>query len=114
MRLHTGLPGRTAEAGDSHAAFTSHSLSLSSIQNILGISKRYNQEAANAQTAAEMLQEDAKAWKETLKGAWAGKLAETQMVRVMETPLVLQLVGAKALPIYMSQGKFMQIKKGAS
>nr|DAX84660.1 MAG TPA: crystallin beta/gamma motif-containing protein [Caudoviricetes sp.] len=37
MRLHTGLPGRTAEAGDSHAAFTSHSLSLSSIQHILGI-----------------------------------------------------------------------------
>ena len=69
------------------------------------------QGAANAQTAAERLKEDAKAWKKTLKGAWAGKLQETQMFRVMETPLVLQLVGAKALPIYMSQGKLMQIKK---
>ncbi|MGP1470948.1 MAG: MuF-C-terminal domain-containing protein [Schwartzia sp. (in: firmicutes)] len=111
MRLHPGLPGRTAETGDSHAAFASHSLSLSSIQNILGIRKRYNQEAANAQTAAERLQADAKAWKETLAGAWAGKLAKTQMFRVMETPLVLQLVGAKTLPIYMSQGKLMKIKK---
>jgi len=77
----------------------------------ISIIERYNQEAANAQTAAERLKADAKAWKETLKGAWAGKLAETQMFRVMETPLVLQLVGAKALPIYMSQGKLMKIKK---
>jgi hypothetical protein len=71
----------------------------------------FYQEAANAQTAAERLKEDAKAWKETLKAAWAGRLTETQMFRVMETPLVLQLVGAKALPIYMSQGKLMKIKK---
>lgn len=77
----------------------------------ISIIERYNQEAANAQTAAERLQADAKAWKETLKGAWAGKLAETQMFRVMETPLVLQLVGAEALPLYMSQGKLMKIKK---
>ena len=73
--------------------------------------ERLNQEAANAQMAAERLQADAKAWKETLKAAWAGKMSETQMLRVMETPLVLQLVGAKALPLYMSQGKLMKIKK---
>lgn len=69
------------------------------------------QEAANAQMAAERLKADAKAWKKTLKEAWAGKMSETQMFRVMETPLVLQLVGAKALPIYMAQKKLMQVKK---
>ena len=77
----------------------------------ISIIERYNQEAANAQRAAERLKEDAKAWKETLKEAWAGKMSETQMFRVMETPLVLQLVGAKALPIYMAQKKLMQVKK---
>lgn len=77
----------------------------------ISIIERYNQEAANAQMAAERLQADAKAWKETLKAAWAGKMSETQMFRVMETPLVLQLVGAKALPIYMAQKKLMQVKK---
>lgn len=77
----------------------------------ISIIERYNQEAANAQMAAQRLKEDAKAWKETLKAAWAGKMSETQMFRVMETPLVLQLVGAKALPIYMAQKKLMQVKK---
>lgn len=42
VRLHPGLPGRIAEASDSHAASTSHSLSISSIQEKLGISKREN------------------------------------------------------------------------
>ena len=77
----------------------------------ISIIERYNQEAANAQMAAQRLKEDAKAWKETLKAAWAGKLPETQMLHVMETPLVLQLIGAKALPIYMAQGKLMRIKR---
>ena len=79
--------------------------------NAVSIIERYNQEAANAQMAAERLKADAKAWKETLKAAWSGKMSETQMFRVMETPLVLELVGAKALPIYMAQKKLMQVKK---
>ena len=39
---HPGHPGRNAEARDSQAVFPSHSLSLSSIQEKLGISKREN------------------------------------------------------------------------
>lgn len=36
MRIHTGLPDRTAKAGGSHAAIISHSLYISSIQQRLG------------------------------------------------------------------------------
>ena len=42
VRRYPGLPSRTAEAGDNHAVTTSHSLSFSSIQEKLGISKREN------------------------------------------------------------------------
>lgn len=40
VRLHPGHPGRIAGASDSHAASTSHSLSVSIIQEELGISKK--------------------------------------------------------------------------
>lgn len=50
--LHPGLPGRIAEAGDSHIDFSSHSLSISRIQQELGIDKGER----NRNTATEVYQ----------------------------------------------------------
>ena len=65
---------------------------------------------AKEQTADEKLKADAKAWKQTLKEAWEGNMPESQMLKVMETPLALQLAGAKPLPLYMRQSKLMKIR----
>lgn len=65
---------------------------------------------AKEQTADEKLKADAKARKQTLKEAWEGNMPESQMLKVMETPLALQLAGAKPLPLYMRQSKLMKIR----
>ncbi|WP_298593502.1 hypothetical protein, partial [uncultured Mitsuokella sp.] len=65
---------------------------------------------AKEHTADEKLKADAKAWKRTLKEAWEGNMPESQMLKVMETPLALQLAGAKPLPMYMRQSKLMKIR----
>lgn len=45
VRRYPGFPSHTAEAGSNHAITTSHSLSISSIQQALGIDKRFSQMA---------------------------------------------------------------------
>lgn len=45
VRRYPGFPSHTAEAGGNHAITTSHSLSISSIQQALGIDKRFSQMA---------------------------------------------------------------------
>lgn len=73
------------------------------------ILERYEQ-AASVQTAAVKLEADRLAWKETLKAAWKEKQDTGQMLKVMETPLALQMVGAKLLPMYLSGSKLQDIK----
>ena len=62
------------------------------------------------ETADEKLEADSKAWKRTLAEAWKGNMPGSQMLKVMETPLALQLVGAKDLPMYIKQSKLMDIR----
>ena len=45
VRRYPGFPSHTAEAGSNHAITASHSLSISSIQQALGIDKRFSQMA---------------------------------------------------------------------
>ena len=45
VRRYPGFPSYTAEAGSNHAITASHSLSISSIQQALGIDKRFSQMA---------------------------------------------------------------------
>ena len=67
-------------------------------------------ESTKRETADEKLEADSKAWKRTLAEAWKGNMPGSQMLKVMETPLALQLVGAKDLPMYIKQSKLMDIR----
>ena len=67
-------------------------------------------ESTKGETADEKLEADSKAWKRTLAEAWKGNMPGSQMLKVMETPLALQLVGAKDLPMYIRQSKLMDIR----
>ena len=67
-------------------------------------------ESTKGETADEKLAADSKAWKRTLAEAWKGNMPGSQMLKVMETPLALQLVGAKDLPMYIRQSKLMDIR----
>ena len=67
-------------------------------------------ESTKGETADEKLEADSKAWKRTLAEAWKGNMPGSQMLKVMETPLALQLVGAKDLPMYIKQSKLMDIR----
>ena len=67
-------------------------------------------ESTKGETADEKLAADSKAWERTLAEAWKGNMPGSQMLKVMETPLALQLVGAKDLPMYIKQSKLMDIR----
>ena len=69
------------------------------------------QEAPTIFTAEDRLKADSKAWKGTLRKAWKGDMPDTTMLPVMQTPLVLKLVGAPDYPMVMRQSKLMKIKK---
>lgn len=69
------------------------------------------QEAPTIFTAEDRLKADSKAWKGTLRNAWKGDMPDTTMLPVMQTPLVLKLVGAPDYPMVMRQSKLMKIKK---
>nr|DAE98820.1 MAG TPA: Type I restriction enzyme Methylase [Caudoviricetes sp.] len=69
------------------------------------------QETPTIFTAEDRLKADKKAWKGTLRKAWKGDMPDTTMLPVMQTPLVLKLVGAPDYPIVMRQSKLMKIKK---
>ena len=69
-----------------------------------------NKDKTKGETADEKLAADSKAWKRTLAEAWKGNMPGSQMLKVMETPLALQLVGAKDLPMYIKQSKLMDIR----
>ncbi len=69
-----------------------------------------NEDKTKGETADEKLEADSKAWKRTLAEAWKGNMPGSQMLKVMETPLALQLVGAKDLPMYIKQSKLMDIR----
>ena len=69
-----------------------------------------NEDKTKGETADEKLAADSKAWKRTLAEAWKGNMPGSQMLKVMETPLALQLVGAKDLPMYIRQSKLMDIR----
>lgn len=69
-----------------------------------------NEDKTKGETADEKLAADSKAWKRTLAEAWKGNMPGSQMLKVMETPLALQLVGAKDLPMYIKQSKLMDIR----
>lgn len=60
-------------------------------------------------TAEELLTADSRAWKETLREAW-NSTGSSKMLPVMDTPLVLQLVGAKHLPMFLAGSKLQKIK----
>lgn len=53
---------------------------------------------------------DEKEWAETLDHIYAGEKI-TGAVRVMHTPLVMQMVGARDLPVYIGISKVMKVKK---
>lgn len=67
------------------------------------------QEAPTTFTAEDRLKADSKAWKEELRKAWNGTSRGT-MIPVMDTPLVLDLIGAKHLPIFLAGSKLQKIK----
>ena len=69
-----------------------------------------NKDKTKGETADEKLEADSKAWERTLAEAWEGNMPGSQMLKVMETPLALQLVGAKDLPMYIRQSKLMDIR----
>ncbi len=71
----------------------------------VSIINTYNQEA-NAPTAEAKLSADEKAWEAVID-----KIETTpdKLVRVMQTPLSLQLVGVKDLPVYMDAFKIKRI-----
>lgn len=69
------------------------------------------QETPTIFTAEDRLKADKKAWKGTLRKAWKGDMPDTTMLPVMQTPLVLKLVGAPDYPMVMRQSKLMKIKK---
>ena len=69
------------------------------------------QETPTIFTAEDRLKADKKAWKGTLRKAWKGDMPDTTMLPVMQTPLVLKLVGALDYPMVMRQSKLMKIKK---
>ena len=60
-------------------------------------------------SAEEQLTADSLAWKETLRKAW-NSTGSSKMLPVMDTPLVLQLVGAKHLPMFLAGRKLQKIK----
>lgn len=67
------------------------------------------QEAPTTFTAEDRLKADSKAWKEELRKAWNGTSRGT-MIPVMDTPLVLDLIGAKHLPMFLAGSKLQKIK----
>ncbi len=67
------------------------------------------QEAPTIFTAEDRLKADSKAWKEELRKAWNGTSRGT-MIPVMDTPLVLDLIGAKHLPMFLAGSKLQKIK----
>lgn len=67
------------------------------------------QEAPTTFTAEDRLKADSKAWKEELRKAWNGTSRGT-MISVMDTPLVLDLIGAKHLPMFLAGSKLQKIK----
>lgn len=69
------------------------------------------QEAPTTFTAEDRLKADSKAWKGTLREAWKGDMPDTTMLPVMQTPLVLQMLGVHDYPMVMMQKKLMKIKK---
>lgn len=69
------------------------------------------QEAPTIFTAEDRLKADSKAWKGTLREAWKGDMPDTTMLPVMQTPLVLQMLGVHDYPMVMMQKKLMKIKK---
>lgn len=69
------------------------------------------QETPTIFTAEDRLKADKKAWKGTLRKAWKDDMPDTTMLPVMQTPLVLKLVGAPDYPMVMRQSKLMKIKK---
>lgn len=74
---------------------------------------RYHQFAGeNAATADEKLKRDEEKWKETIGKYFDGEIKPTEDYRMMDTPLVLQLVGADALPININGSKFEHILEG--
>ena len=67
------------------------------------------QEAPTTFTVEDRLKADSKAWKEELRKAWNGTSRGT-MIPVMDTPLVLDLIGAKHLPMFLAGSKLQKIK----
>lgn len=67
------------------------------------------QETPTTFTAEDRLKADSKAWKEELRKAWNGTSRGT-MIPVMDTPLVLDLIGAKHLPMFLAGSKLQKIK----
>lgn len=67
------------------------------------------QEAPTTFTAEDRLKADSRAWKEELRKAWNGTSRGT-MIPVMDTPLVLDLIGAKHLPMFLAGSKLQKIK----
>ncbi len=75
--------------------------------------EQLNQEATNAQMAAERLKEDEKTWGKTLHTILA-KTDEADLsvpAFVMQTPLVMQIVGVGRLPIYINPTKLLTIQR---
>lgn len=67
------------------------------------------QETPTTFTVEDRLKADSKAWKEELRKAWNGTSRGT-MIPVMDTPLVLDLIGAKHLPMFLAGSKLQKIK----
>lgn len=120
VRRYPGFPSHTAEAGSNHAITTSHSLSISSIQQALGIDKRFSQMAgeraltANQQAfvLGKRLQAAERAWGQNLDDFIAGKLKTNIQPVIMDAPMVLSLIGAKSgIPIKVRQGTMRKILK---
>lgn len=120
VRRYPGFPSHTAEAGSNHAITASHSLSISSIQQALGIDKRFSQMAgeraltANQQALVlrKRLQAAERAWGQNLDDFIAGKLKTNIQPVIMDAPMVLSLIGAKSgIPIKVRQGTMRKILK---
>lgn len=73
----------------------------------VAITKTFYQDAAVP--AAVALERDVAAWAETVDRVKDKKVGLRDSIRVMTTPLVFNLVGAKILPVHMSAGKIGQI-----
>jgi hypothetical protein len=104
----TGHPSRTDKTADSLTPSVIQPLSLPMIQERLGIVNQANRFYQSA-GAEERLAEDEAAWSKIVDDYEKGTVNATKSYTIMDTPLVLQLVGVPHLPLKIDGRKIEHI-----